>query len=211
MPIRSLADFIDDMCREYDIDESHGLKHSVGTIRRAQAIMDTIGSITKEERQMVIHAAALHDLCDSKYTDSAVASLKIKIWLIFEADWSRANAEALIHIITTMSYSKLKNLKEQNGIHTYPNHGKWLRAYHITRQADILESYSPARCVLYNKHKYPYKSEDEHWQKAVELFNARIFNYVKDGWITIPGALAMVPDLEREAHRCLAQRSMRWL
>jgi hypothetical protein len=210
MPRRTLADFIDEMCQQYNIDESHGLKHSVGTMIRARAIMDTIGSINEDEREMVTYAAALHDLCDSKYTDSTLSSLKIKSWLILDLGWSRANADSLVHIVNTISYSKLRKIKEQNGVHTYPNHGKWQRSYHIVRQADILESFIPARCVLYNMHKYPEKSEDEHWRAAWYLFHTRVFNYVKDGWITIPGALAMVPDLEKEARRCLVERSMGW-
>jgi hypothetical protein len=207
---RTLSEFIKDTCAEQNIDESHGYKHSVGTMVRAQAIMDTVRTITREERKMILYCAALHDLCDSKYTDVAIASLKIKVWLIWEDDWATKDAEALIRIITTMSYSKLKKIKEQNGVHTYPNHGKWQRAYHIARQADILESFIPARCVLYNMHVHPDKTDDEHWAKAEQLFNERVFQYVKGGWITIPGALAMVPGLEEEARRCLKERSMRW-
>ena len=207
---RSLSEFIKETCWQQNIDDSHGYKHSVGTMCRAQAIIDTIRTITPEERKMILYCAALHDLCDSKYTDVTIASLMIKYWLIWEDDWKTRDAEALIHIITTMSYSKLKKIKEQNGVHTYPSHGKWQRAYHIARQADILESFIPARCVLYNMHVYPEKSEEEHWAKAEQLFHERVFQYVAGGWITIPGALAMVPGLEEEAKRCLKERSMRW-
>ena len=207
---RTLIQFIEQECQDQNIDESHGLRHSIGTMRRARNIMETIGTITLEEQNMVTYAAALHDLCDSKYTDAASASLRIKAWLMWEAGWPRKDAEALIHIVNTMSYSKLRKIKEQNAVHTYPNHGKWQRAYHIVRQADILESFIPARCVLYNMHKHPEKSEDDHWRAAWYLFHTRVFNYVKDGWITIPGALAMVPDLEKEARRCLAERYMGW-
>jgi hypothetical protein len=207
---RSLSEFIKETCAEQNIDESHGYKHSVGTMFRAQAIIDTIRTITSEERKMILYCAALHDLCDSKYTDVSIASLKIRVWLIWEDDWNTRDADALIHIITTMSYSKLKKLKEENGVHTYPNHGKWQRAYHIARQADILESFIVARCVLYNMHVYPEKSDDEHWATANQLFQERVFRYVSGGWITIPGALAMVPHLEADARRCLAEKSMRW-
>jgi hypothetical protein len=37
-----------------------------------------------------------------------------------------------------------------------------------------------------------------------------VFLYASDGWINLPGALAMVPDLEQEAERCLSGRLMDW-
>ena len=207
---RTLSQFIEETCVLQKIDYSHGLEHSIGTMNRAQSIIDTIATITSEERTMILYAAALHDLCDSKYTDVTSASLRIKRWLIWEAEWSTKDANSLIHIITTMSYSKLKEIKEKNGIHTFPNHGRWQRAYHIVRHADILESFIPARCVLYNMKIHPEKTLDEHWARAERIFQTRVFRYLQEGWITIPGAVAMVPWLEKEARRCLYQRSMDW-
>ena len=118
--------------------------------------------------------------------------------------------QAVLDIITTMSYSKLKKGVKDGIIH-YPDHGKWQRAYDVARNADLLEGYIVARCVLYNKHIHPTKSEDEHWSRAEELFNQRVFTYVSEGWINLPGALEMVPALETEAKRCLKGRLMDWL
>ena len=98
----------------------------------------------------------------------------------------------------------------QDGKILYPEHGKWQRAYHIARNADLLEAYTVARCVLYNKHIFPEKTEDEHWERAEQLFQERVFRYAADGWINLPGALAMVPALEQEARRCLEKRLLDW-
>ena len=118
-------------------------------------------------------------------------------------------AKAVIDIITTMSYSKLK-AASQGSTPTFPEHGRWQRAYHVARHADLLEAYIVARCFLYNKELHPTKTEDEHWITVRALFDVRVFNYVKEGWITMPGALAMVPALEAEARRCFEMRSLDW-
>jgi len=207
--MKLLCEYIKSACIKLGIDESHGLKHSLGTMRYASYLLNTLENVTEEERHMAMYAAGLHDLCDSKYTDVTVAAAEIKRWLL-EIRWSVENAEALISIITTMSYSKLKRADGPDGEHVFPDHGRWQRSYEVARSADLLESYVVARCVLYNIHLYPNKTEDEHWERAERLFGERVFRYIKDKWITLPGAIALVPALEEEARRCFRERSMDW-
>ena len=203
----SLFQFIQEMCNRYGIDESHGLKHAIGTMLRAEKILDAIpDAVNDDERKMALYAAALHDTCDHKYTDVNKATREIKTWLLSYA-WTEEEANALIHIITTMSYSQLKT-EMVNGKPVYPDHGKWQRAYHVARHADLLEGFIVARCVLYDRHIYPTRSEDAHWKRAEELFQQRVFTYVSEGWIFMPEALIQVEDLEREAIRCLKERSL---
>lgn len=199
----SLFNFIQNQCLKYGIDESHGLKHAKGTLMRANQILSELDEVTDEERKITLYAAALHDTCDSKYTPLDKAVNDISFFLRGQL-WSLTEINVLIKIITTMSYSKLKKSLE------YPNHGKWQRAYHVARHADLLEGYIVARCVLYNMHIFPEKTEEEHWQRASEIFSNRVFTYVSDGWIFLPGALAMAKTLEQEALRCLAEKSMDW-
>ena len=170
---------------------------------RANQILSELDEVTDEERKITLYAAALHDTCDSKYTPLDKAVNDISFFLRGQL-WSLTEINVLIKIITTMSYSKLKKSLE------YPNHGKWQRAYHVARHADLLEGYIVARCVLYNMHIFPEKTEEEHWQRASEIFSNRVFTYVSDGWIFLPGALAMAKTLEQEALRCLAEKSMDW-
>lgn len=203
-----LFDFIEFMCIKYSIDESHGLKHAKGTYLKALYILDTFDLITEKERRVALYSAALHDTCDSKYTDVVKASAEIHEWLIGEG-WQLDEAEAVIRIITTMSYSKLK-VQSSDGPPVYPDHGVWQRAYHIARHADLLEGYIVARCFLYNKHIYKSITDEEHWIAVKNLFDIRVFRYVKDGWITLPAALDMVPALEKEARRCLEEKSLDW-
>jgi len=211
--MKSLIAFIEKQCAKYNIDESHGLKHALGTISRAQDILELLEVVSDEERKMTIYASALHDMCDSKYTSTKEASDEIRDFLLGEG-WTREDADSLIGIINTMSYSKLKALNADvlasNGELIFPCHGKWQRAYHVARHADLLEAYIVARCVLYSMHIEPEKSEDEWWAIATELFRVRVFKYVSDGWISIPGTEEMAFVLEKEAHKCFSERSMEW-
>ena len=203
-----LFNFIEQQCMKYDIDKSHGSKHAWGTALRAMAILKTLENVSDKEERIAIYSAALHDTCDSKYCPIQEATSDIRSFLL-GIQWAPEEIEAVLSIITTMSYSKLKkNVKE--GVIEYPDHGEWQRAYDVARNADLLEGYIVARCVLYNQHIYPGKTEDEHWERAEQLFNERVFNYVSEGWINLPGALAMVPALEQEAMRCLSGRHMDW-
>jgi hypothetical protein len=204
----SLFNFIEKQCLKYGIDESHGLKHAKGSMMRANEILSSLNDVSEEERKMALYAAALHDTCDSKYTNVNEAASQIGYFLRGQR-WLPEDINALIRIVTSMSYSKLK-MSLCSGQIEFPLHGKWQRAYHIARHADLLEGYIVARCVLYNKHLFPEKSEDEHWERASELFSERVFTYVSDGWIFLPCAIELANTLEIEARRCLEQRSMDW-
>lgn len=204
----SLFNFIEKQCLKYGIDESHGLKHAKGTMMRANEILLTLKNVTDEERKIALYAAALHDTCDSKYTPVDDAAKEIGYFLRSQL-WAPDEIYSLVRIVTSMSYSKLKNSLVSGQI-DFPLHGKWQRAYHVARHADLLEGYIVARCVLYNKHLFSEKSEDEHWQRASELFSERVFTYVSDGWIFLPCAIELAKTLETEARRCLEQRSMDW-
>ena len=199
-----LFEFIQEMCERYSIDESHGLKHAIGTMKRADKILEQLDDISDDERRIALYAAALHDTCDHKYTDVEVASTQIREWLLLKQGWSVNHTDAILNIVTTMSYSQVKtNMR-------YPDHGPWQRAYHVARHADLLEGYIVARCVLYDRHIHPERSEDAHWLRAEELFRERVFTYVSEGWIFMPEALKEVPRLEAEAIRCLGERSLDW-
>ena len=203
-----LLNFVQEQCIKYGIDESHGVKHAKGTWFRAAKIIKTLPSVKEDEQRVALCSAALHDMCDSKYCPIEEASKDIRDFLL-DIQMDPEEIQAVLDIVTTMSYSKLKkSIKE--GVIQYPDHGKWQRAYHVARNADLLEGYIVARCVLYNQHMYPSKTEDEHWERAEQLFNERVFLYASDGWINLAGALDMVPELEQEARRCLKGRLMDW-
>jgi hypothetical protein len=203
--VDKLYKFIESNCKKYNIDESHGLKHSMGTVKWAEKLMDGLDDISDDEYDMIIYSAALHDMCDSKYRDISEACDEIWTWLKSQ-HWSIQKCDALINIITSMSYTKLKNRKIEGQPFAYPNHGKYQRAYHIVRHADLLEAYRVVRCYLYSKHRLPHNSEDEIWAETERIIKERVLHYVSDGWIFLERALIHIPQLEAEALRCLRER-----
>ena len=205
----SLFNFIEQQCVKYNIDESHGLKHAKGTMMRANEILLTLSEVSDEERMITLYSAALHDTCDSKYTPVNEAANEIGFFLRSQ-HWQPSQINALIRIITSMSYSKLKKSIVSGRIE-FPSHGKWQRAYHVARHADLLEGYIVARCILYNQHIFPEKSENEHWERASELFSERVFTYISDELIFLSGAIELAKPLIQEAHRCLEEKSMDWV
>jgi hypothetical protein len=205
-----LFKFVKQNCITYNIDESHGLKHAMGTVAWAEKLMVGLQDVSDDERKMIIYAAALHDMCDSKYRNVEMACDEICTWLKTQG-WSETMASSLISIITTMSYSKLKKNYVAGTPFVYPNHGPWQRAYHIVRHSDLLEAYRVVRCYLYSMRRKPEFTEDELWQETQKIFDERVFKYVSDGWIFLDTALEFVPGLEAEARRCLKMRDTNYL
>lgn len=200
----ALWDFIIRSCEEQGIDESHGLKHSKGCVNWVERLYAEELDVTNEERQLAIYSAALHDMCDKKYTDVSIGLEKIRVWLLNQG-WSERLVIALLNIINTTSYSKLK-ASMIDGVILYPDHGIYDRVYHIVRQADLLEAYSVGRCFIYQKHIVPDISDEDCWIIVRKLFDNRVFRYVPDGWITNKVALAHVDELERHANECFRNR-----
>ena len=179
-----LYDFIQEVCATYGIDESHDVSHAKDCVDLAN-----IMSHGDEDKEMITYAAALHDCVDKKYLDPSEGTQLIRAFLTTEG-WTPSRIVSLLQIITTISYSYLNKIKINNEI-VFPNHGNFQREYHIVREADLLCSFRVRRCYLYQKHISPNMKEPETWKKVSELFEARMFKYVENGWFTIPKAKSM--------------------
>jgi len=198
--------YIESLCKEYNIDESHDLQHSVRCVQWVHRLADAEPTLTTLERHVAVYAAALHDMCDHKYTDVPFACRRIHAWLRSNG-WTEELANVILQIITTMSYSRLRAARVDGRI-VYPNHGRWQMVYHIVRHADLLEGYRVNRCYWYQKHVMPDITEDECWAKVAELFQRRTLNYVQDGWIFLDSALQYTDSLASDARRRIAERKL---
>jgi hypothetical protein len=194
--MQKVYEFIEKCCAEQGIDDSHGLIHSKHTVEWAELLLDSL-EVDEDERKFVMYGAALHDMCDSKYIEVKKGQAKIFHWLI-DTGWNPTIADALIQVIGSTSYTKLKQARI-NGEIVYPYHGKWQRAYHIIRHADLLDAYKVERCMLYNMHIHPEMSSEDAWKVVSTLFENRVFKYVSDGWLFYQKALELVPELEKKA------------
>lgn len=157
----------------YKIDESHAVKHSMEVFHYARDILqnECIKDPTLYTQEKIIYSSAiLHDMCDKKYIDEVVGVKAIN--QAMEDHLTDDELKVMISIITTMSYSKVK-------VNGYPDLGKYQKAYHIVREADLLAAYDIDRCIMYAM----FNDGDEYSGaliKAKDIFTRRVLTYRKD-------------------------------
>lgn len=160
------------------IDESHGIVHSFNTLHRANEIFQDEVKRTPEikEHEKIIHVSALiHDMCDKKYGDEKTGIKNINELLKLEMD--TGEIATVNKILSTMSYSKVK----KNG---FPSMGKYEKAYHIVREADLLEAYDFDRALLYSLYNKNVDI-DKAYMESISLFKNRMFKHKKDNLLTL--------------------------
>ena len=159
--------------KKYDIDESHALKHSMDVFNYANKIYESevkTNFFLEEQKTVIQVSAILHDMCDKKYMDESEGIKNVNS--LMQNFMPEEDLTAVSNIISTMSYSKVKNVG-------YPTLDKYQLAYHIVREADLLAAYDVDRTIIYQMmHKnYDYV---ESIQEAITLFENRILKYRKD-------------------------------
>lgn len=156
----------------YNIDESHGISHSMKVLQHAQNIYTSeLPNPDLEKQKTIIYVSSiLHDMCDKKYM-SEVEGLKC-IQEYIQNDITEEEWEIIKTIITTMSYSKVK-------VNGFPKLGKYQLAYHIVREADLLSAYDIDRCIIYRMHKSGDGFKNS-YMEARELADQRILSHIKD-------------------------------
>ena len=189
--------FVISTSRKYNIDESHGLSHSMNVLQYAHNIYasELITDPSLESQQKVIYCAAvLHDMCDKKYMNEAEGIIVIRnhIQLIT----TPRESDIIIQIIQTMSYSTVK----KNG---FPDLGVYQNAYHIVREADLLSAYDFDRAIIYDM-KVNRKTFEESYKHALHIFDTRVFTHVEDNLFTTEYAKTHYPSLHSQAIQQIA-------
>lgn len=166
---------------KYNVDESHGLGHSMNCLYFSNQIFEKEVEIypeIKDHENIIYVSAALHDMCDKKYmnkTDGLENITKFIETLHHEKEplFNNEERDVVQNIISTMSYSYVK----KNG---FPNLGKYQTAYNIVREADLLCAYDFDRCMMYNMYQLNGNVE-EAFDEANKLFKIRMFKHYDDG------------------------------
>jgi HD superfamily phosphodiesterase len=169
----SFFNFILLLSKKYNIDESHGIRHSMDVLQYANNIYmsEKTNNPYLNNHQNIIYAAALlHDMCDKKYVNEKEGLKEIEIFL--EDKLSNTEIDVTKQIISRMSYSTVKKLG-------YPDLGEYQLAYHIVREADLLSAYDFDRCVIYNMHKLHGNFESA-YTDSLNLFENRVFKHIDD-------------------------------
>ena len=160
--------------RKLNIDESHALRHSMDVFHFANQIYESelyVNPFLKEQQDIIMCSAILHDMCDKKYVDEQKGIQEMNLYM---KDYIETDKLTVINkIISSMSYSTVK----KNG---FPNLQNYNLAYHIVRESDLLAGYDVERCIIYQM----IQSSDNYiisLDQARELFYNRILRYKIDG------------------------------
>lgn len=173
--LSKLVHFVLLTTKKYNIDESHGLSHSMNVLHYANKIYEhEVKSypILKNQEKLIYVSAILHDMCDKKYLDEADGLREIESFLQEEDALSPTEINMSKQIMSTMSYSKVKQVG-------YPIMGGYQKAYHIVREADLLTAYDFDRCIIYKINKNGGDLEDA-FKNANELFENRVLKHNED-------------------------------
>lgn len=156
-----------------NIDESHGLKHSLEVLHYAEEIYNSEVikyPFLEKQKEIIYTSAILHDMCDKKYMDQEKGIVMIKDHM--KIHMNKEQLEIMEKIISTMSYSTVK----KNG---FPELGEYQLAYHIVREADLLSAYDIDRCLIYslNFEKLDYFNA---LKRVIKITHNRILKYRSD-------------------------------
>jgi hypothetical protein len=165
--------FVMDTCTKYNIDESHGLKHSMDVLQLANKIfiIELTNNPFLEDQKMVIFISCIiHDMCDKKYMSETTGILEIKSY--FGEYMSEERLDMVLKIISTMSYSKVKEVG-------YPELHEYQLAYHIVRESDLLASYDMDRCIIYGM-MVKSMSYTDAIIRGKQLMESRVLKYISD-------------------------------
>jgi HD superfamily phosphodiesterase len=165
--------------RKYGIDESHGLSHSMNILRYANAIFEEElkwspnPDLLKAQEPLIYTAAVVHDMCDKKYRVEEDGLDEISRLLEPVSKLSRDDKTAVLDIVSSMSYSKVKKCG-------FPALDSYQTAYHIVREADLLTAYDFDRSMIYHM-SAGNTSLDQAFLNAKDLFYDRVLRHNEDG------------------------------
>jgi len=171
--------FIMTVSAKHNIDSTHDMSHSLQVLQYASKIYEREHLLfpqLKEHEAIIYSAAALHDMCDDKYTDVEEGKNDTEQFLKRE-NVGTSEIKVIMDIIDTMSYSKVRNTG-------FPYHGEYQRAYNVVREADLMAAYDFDRCMLFKMHRAGTGDIDEAFRDAEELFRTRVFRHKIDGLLT---------------------------
>ena len=160
---------------KYNIDESHGITHSMNVLNYAQKIYQSEvpkKKYLKSQENVIYTCAILHDMCDKKYLNEKEGLQQIDEYLKQTNEMNKIDINVSKLIMSTMSYSTVKK-------YGYPNLGSYQTAYHIVREADLLTAYDFDRCLIYKMKNNSYTIYDA-FDDAFDLFKTRVFKHNDD-------------------------------
>jgi len=197
--LSKLLKFVLFTSQKFNIDESHGIGHSMDVLHFAHNIYESevhTNPFLKKHENIIYVSAIIHDMCDKKYMNQDDGIFEIEKFL--QKKLPVNDIDAVKQIISTMSYSYVK----KNG---FPILGEYQHAYHIVREADLLTAYDFDRCMAYKLHLNGGDIDDA-FEDSLDLFNHRVLQHNKDNLFLTDYSLLK----SRELHMQSLQRIQNW-
>ena len=191
--------FITATCNLYNIDESHGIRHSIDMLCMTKNIFNEEKvkfDYLKNKEHIVYTSALLHDMCDHKYMKPEEGINNIKSFLL-DNKYNTNDINTIVRIMNNMSYSKIK----KNGFPFHENdNDEFIKMFHIVREADLMCAYEVERCIIYdiftNNNNNNFITS---YDRANDLFKKRMFKHYDDNLFTTSYALREGKNLELDA------------
>jgi len=199
--LNHLFDFVVLTSKEFNIDESHAVKHSMDVYHFSNEIFrsEVVKNPYLDNHKKIIDICSiLHDMCDKKYMDEKNGLDRISHYI--KDITTEKERDICLNIISTMSYSTIK----KNG---FPKLDEYQLAYNIVRESDLLASYDFDRCIIYQMLKND-KKYDESFDDAKNVFEKRVFKYREDKLFTTDYALLQSRVLHFDAIKRINNMNM---
>jgi HD superfamily phosphodiesterase len=197
--LSKLLQFVLFTSQKFNIDESHGIGHSMDVLHFAHNIYESevhTNPFLKKHENIIYVSAIIHDMCDKKYMNQDDGIFEIEKFL--QKKLPVNEIDAVKQIISTMSYSYVK----KNG---FPILGEYQHAYHIVREADLLTAYDFDRCMAYKLHLNGGDIDDA-FEDSLDLFNHRVLQHNKDNLFLTDYSLLKSRELQMQS----LQRIQNW-
>lgn len=154
--------------RDANFDSSHDMTHFLNVYNFAKQIIseeegELISGLPNEiAKEIILYAAFIHDVVDSKYVNSDLAVKNLK-QLFAENNYDSGRADIIIYLISHMSFSKRIKRKKDGLPLIEP--GRLHLAMSIVCDADQLDAYRIERAIAYQHHKFGNLEEPEKTKK----------------------------------------------
>lgn len=162
------------LSKKYNIDDSHGITHSVKVYNFAKKIYNSEVNNNPyliNQQSIIFTSVICHDLIDSKYKIPLIEAIN-DIYKFMGIYISKPDIDIIIQIMSSMSYSTVKK-------HGFPNFGQYQLAYNIVRESDLLSAYDKDRCTVFGMMVMD-MSFNESIIHSEELYNSRVLSYIND-------------------------------
>ncbi len=191
--LEKIIRFINKTCAAYNIDDSHDLRHSLEVLGWSEQLIKD-QTLSNKSSQIIHLSCLLHDMCDKKYMDEQEGLERITRFLKGDLEVEDDILEAVVFIISTMSYSKVI----KKGYPQFTVNDKDLEyCYHVVRNSDLLCSYDPERCINYQIRCGG--SRKDGIKKMLELFDNRVLRLLDNNYINIKEAKPFAIELHNKA------------